>query len=319
MPDTPTISFVPMFDSADLQGQDAYEAWRERGGDLKQAFETTPTEPFECSTRWLSLGTTNLGFASFSAQHWLRTPAMVARDEYDQMIINCRFEGGARGELAGRSIEAASGSIIINDMAQPQDHHSDASDSVALVLQRAEAEAIFGPIRKLHGHVVAPHHASLVISYLDALRRNAQHYPIAAAGILGDTVADLITMAIKTSIDETVRDAPLQERVLGVRVRATIERELGSPSLSVARLSRMLGISRASLYRVMEKEGGVQAYIAARRLEKVAGALRSPDDTQTLTALAQRWGFCDAAYLGRSFRTAFGMTPGDYRQIHRRR
>lgn len=310
---------MPLFDTAALPDGEAYAAWREGGGDLKQVFDTTPDGSFACSAQWLGLGKTDLGFARFTAQHWSRTAAMAAHDDYDQMVINCRFHGAATGDMAGRSLAAGDGTIVINDLAQPQAHYSEASDSVALILPRTEAEAIFGSIRSLHGHVVAPHHASLVISYLDALRRNAHHYPITAAATLGDTVVDLVTMAIKTSLDEQVTDVPLKERVLAVRVRDTIERELGSPTLNVTRLSRMLGISRASLYRVMEAEGGVQAYISARRLEKVAEALRSPGPTQTMATLAQRWGFCDAAYLGRSFRETFGMTPGDYREVHRRR
>ena len=32
--------------------------------------------------------------------------------------------------------------------------------------------------------------------------------------------------------------------------------------------------------------------------------------------LAERWGFCDAAYLGRAFREVYGVTPGDYRAQH---
>ncbi|WP_295563303.1 helix-turn-helix domain-containing protein [uncultured Sphingomonas sp.] len=36
----------------------------------------------------------------------------------------------------------------------------------------------------------------------------------------------------------------------------------------------------------------------------------------TIAALAERWGFCDAAYLGRAFRETYGMTPGDYHAMH---
>lgn len=130
---------------------------------------------------------------------------------------------------------------------------------------------------------------------------------------------DLITMAIKTSRAETVTDVALRERVLGVRLRDAIDRDLGSPSLTIARLSRTLGASRSTLYRLMEAEGGIQAYIRKERLDRVAAALRVPGPRPSLAALAQRWGFCDAAYLGRSFRETYGMTPGDYREAHQPR
>lgn len=147
-----------------LSGSDGYAAWREGGGDLVRVFDTTPDGPFACSADWLSLGRVDLAYARFTEQHWRRTRAMAARDDYDQMVINCRFFGAARGDLGGRSLDAPDGSIVINDLAQEQEHHSAASDTVGLVLPRKEAEAIFGPVRDLHGHVVAPHHASLVMA-----------------------------------------------------------------------------------------------------------------------------------------------------------
>lgn len=319
MPDVPTLSFVPLFDSSAFAPSEGYAAWRHAHGDLSRTFDTRPYEPFACSTCWLSVGAVDLGYARFTAQHWTRTAAMATRDDYDQLIINCRFGGTAKGEMGGRSLDAPDGSIVITDMTQPQAHASAASDTVALVLTRPEAETIFGDVRSLHGHVVAPHHATLVLSHLHSLRRNAQHYPISAGAMIGNTVLDLITMAIKTSRAETVTDHALQERVLEVRLRDAIARDLGSPTLTIARLCRTLGASRSTLYRLMEAEGGIQAFIRNARLEKVAEALRTPDSAQPLSALAQRWGFCDAAYLGRSFRETYGITPGDYREAHRKR
>ncbi len=313
------LALVPQYALLDDPGPANYAAWRESSGEMPQLFETSPQEPFACAMEWLSLGEVNIGYAQFSAQHYLRSQQRAARDDYDQVIINCRFFGGARGDFADRSIDAGDGTIVVNDLSMPQEHVSEASDTAGIVLTRDHAEALFGPVRALHGHVVPPAQAALAIAHLRALRRNAPDLPLSAAPMLGRTVLDLITMAIQTSRHAEVTDVPMRERVLTVQLREVIERELGSSMLNAARLTRLLGVSRSTLYRLLEPEGGLQAYIRRRRLERVADALRDPRERDTLSALAERWGFCDAAYLGRVFRESFGVTPGDYREAHQLR
>ena len=135
--------------------------------------------------------------------------------------------------------------------------------------------------------------------------------------MLAQSILDLLAMSVAASFASVPVDTQQHERALRIQLRAEIENTLGSPSLSVARLSRTLGVSRSTLYRLLQDEGGVQAYVRTRRLARIAEALRRPDDRAPLSVLAERWGFCDAAYLGRAFREAYGMTPGDYRAAHR--
>ena len=168
----------------------------------------------------------------------------------------------------------------------------------------------------LHGHVVAPEHAALLVSHLALLRGQAEHMPAASGPMLAQTILDLLSVSVAASFAERPVDRDRHERALRVQLRDEIERNLGSPSLTVARLSRSLGVSRSTLYRLLQDEGGVQAYIRTRRLEKVAEALRREGGRGTISALAERWGFCDAAYLGRAFRETYGMTPGDYHAMH---
>ena len=94
-----------------------------------------------------------------------------------------------------------------------------------------------------------------------------------------------------------------------------IEERLGSAMLTVANLCRWTGMSRSSLYRLFDADGGVQAYIRDQRLARVAAELRLVT-TGRVADIAERWGFCDAAYLARVFREVHGMTPSAYRASH---
>ena len=68
---------------------------------------------------------------------------------------------------------------------------------------------------------------------------------------------------------------------------------MGAPSLTIANLCRRLQVSRTTLHRLFEAEGGVQAYIRDRRLEAVRLTLADAANAEPIYALAERLGFSD--------------------------
>ncbi len=311
------LGWMRAFDTADLPPRERYEVWRDGNvANLSSRYETTPDEPFTASMDWLDLGPFGIGHARFTSQHWDRSRLRAARDDNDDLVVNIRHAGAAYFEINGAEAVAPTGSIVLADMSAPKRHFSEASISTGLSLPRAEAERLFTPVRTLHGHVIAPRHAALLTSHVALLRTHAPDLPAASGPMLAQTILDLLAVAIAASCGEVPADPHQHERALAVQLRDEIERNLGSPSLTVARLSRSLGVSRSTLFRLLRGRGGVQAYIRERRLARVAETLRQGADRQTIAVIAERWGFCDAAYLGRAFREAYGMTPGDYRALH---
>lgn len=319
LPQSPArLGWVKAFDTAVLPPHERYAVWRDGDvANLSTRYETTPDEPFTAAMDWLDLGTLGIGHARFTSQSWDRTRLRAARDDNDDLVINVRHAGAAFFEMDGRAMVAPAGSIVLADMSRPKRHFSDASISTGLALPRAEAERLFPSVRALHGHVVAPEHAALLVSHLALLRGQAANLPVESGPMLAQSILDLLAVSVAAGFAGVPVDAQQHERALRIELRAEIERSLGSPTLSVARLSRTLSVSRSTLYRLLQDEGGVQAYIRTRRLARIAESLRRPDDRAPLSVLAERWGFCDAAYLGRAFREAYGMTPGDYRAAHR--
>ena len=97
-----------------------------------------------------------------------------------------------------------------------------------------------------------------------------------------------------------------------LRVEDYINRALGNPDLSVARLCRIFGLSRATLYRMFADEGGVQRYIDARRLDRCFAELHhAPATYGRIRDVAGRWGFHEAADFNRRFKSRFGIRPSD--------
>ncbi|MEU4833959.1 helix-turn-helix domain-containing protein [Streptosporangium sp. NPDC023615] len=103
-----------------------------------------------------------------------------------------------------------------------------------------------------------------------------------------------------------------------VSVRAFVDRHLADPRLSPAMIATAHNISNRSLYRLFENENTtVSRLIHDRRLERCRDDLTDPGNRdRPIHAIAARWGFCAAAHFTRAFRTAYGLTPREYRYRH---
>jgi len=98
------------------------------------------------------------------------------------------------------------------------------------------------------------------------------------------------------------------------RVEAIIQRELGSARLTVAWLCRVANVSRSTIHRMFEAEGGAATHIRRRRLQRAYEKLADPDAPETsISRIAEACGFHNAASFNRAFRTAFGCTPREVR------
>lgn len=164
------------------------------------------------------------------------------------------------------------------------------------------------------GYLDAPR-AALVGSVLLSV---AGILPVAPEGdhaFLEGTIRAVLLAALSRDCG---RDAarPESKRRLRRHVEGIIERNLASARLDAARIARLAGISRTTLYRLFEGTGGVAARVQRLRLDRVVDALRDPSQLSTpITAIAERNGFHCIASFNRSFRRAYGTTPGRFRAM----
>jgi AraC-like DNA-binding protein len=100
------------------------------------------------------------------------------------------------------------------------------------------------------------------------------------------------------------------------RVKAYLARHAGETDLTPDRIADALGLSRRSLYRLLEEEGlQVSAYLVEYRLTAIAKMLRSSAWAAcSIGEIGSLWGYFDKAHLARAFKRRFGVTPSNYRQ-----
>ncbi|MFC9682495.1 helix-turn-helix domain-containing protein [Streptomyces sp. NPDC056948] len=103
-----------------------------------------------------------------------------------------------------------------------------------------------------------------------------------------------------------------------IAIQESIDRQLANPEISPATLAAEHIISVRQLHRVFEPIGeSVMSYVKRRRLERFARDLRDPSlGHRKINELAADWGMLDAAMLSKHFRSAYGISPRDYRKQH---
>lgn len=304
---------VARFSTDAYAAQDRFDAWREEHPLSPARFmESQPVADFHAETAWFALGARPYHYTNIAEQDWQRT-ARHLRDDVDMVVVNIRFSGGAHGEMGGRTLAVPGGSVVFTDFRQEQAHRSEPCSCLAVAISREEADAVAGGM-DLHGLALMPDAARLIRTHALRLQERALAGTLRLEDGTGmdATLLHLLHAGIASHLG---RRASRESALVAAKERVfqAIEDNLGSPTLTVGRLARQAGLSRSSLYRLFEEEDGVQAWIRQRRLERVAAILATGRRQPTIAGLADQWGFCDAAYLGRLFREAYGMTPGEYR------
>jgi len=135
---------------------------------------------------------------------------------------------------------------------------------------------------------------------------DARHLPHAIAAMVAACVApsDDRTTAAYDQIGATLKE----------KARRCILHNLRSHRLGADMLCRELGMSRSSLYRLLESEGGVAQYIQRLRLLNGLAQLSDPSNRRPIVVIADESGMMDASSFSRAFRRQFGISPTDARE-----
>jgi AraC-like DNA-binding protein len=130
---------------------------------------------------------------------------------------------------------------------------------------------------------------------------------------------DLVALAMSSN---NVADQAAPQRttrsLMLQRVLYYIRDNLADPTMTPTSISLAHGISVRYLSMVFEGLGmSVDRTIWQQRLERCARELADPAKRfVTITDIAFSWGFSDSAHFSRSFKTAFGTSPREYRQLN---
>ncbi|HEY0286513.1 MAG TPA: transcriptional regulator FeaR [Pseudomonas sp.] len=125
----------------------------------------------------------------------------------------------------------------------------------------------------------------------------------------------LVAPAIAQGAQEEWSSTSLEEGDIRTLAVQLIEESLQESELSPATIAEKMHISVRRLYRIFEEQGdSVCRFILRRRLERVAHDLSNPRLLGvSITQIAFKWGFVEAAHFSRTFKRQYEISPRDYR------
>jgi AraC-like DNA-binding protein len=159
--------------------------------------------------------------------------------------------------------------------------------------------------------------AELTASHLRQLAIGHSRFDGPGAEALGQPSIDLLRAVITTHLDAVHLAKESLRSTLLLRILEYARAHLTDPGLNAAQIAAAHHMSVRRLYRVMA-EGGISLadWIRTYRLEECRKEFRRPAARlTTIEAIARRWGFTDMSNFGRIFRTAYGMSPREWRDL----
>jgi len=245
------------------------------------------------------------------AQMLVHDPATRKDVCHDYLLFERFFEGGGQAEVGDIGFDVVPSRLHVIDMSQRYVSMKKRSLSRGICIphallgyQRGEEPAFTSvELNSPKGRLLAAAHTELLNTHAD---RTAQDTALISQTFVG-LVRQLMLGPKPGQAPTDDRDLPLT-----LLLQDYIAANLQDASLSVDTLATAFGVSRATLYRHFEQEGGVARTIRNRRLDRCFFELAGAQGGRgQVSAIARRWHFTDAKNFNRLFRERFGMSPSE--------
>jgi AraC-like DNA-binding protein len=310
-------------DTDDIRSHERYDFWRNAALYDVDADPRRDAAPFQAQASAI-VGPAGAVFVNQAeALAGTRRRGDSERDGFDDIAIGLVTAGKRGHEEGDERSQSAAGQFLVFDARRASRVSWTSFATVHLTLRRSRVEAILGGpppssadlAKRLEaaptGRIVAAHLRALAgeIDNLGAEER---------AGVLG-VALDLAHLALRDvagrpSSRDDGDDDDAVTRGLFVAALRLIETHLANPDLGPGLLARLLGCSRATLYRCFaERDRAIAEVIRARRLARARELLDNAGPEVSITEIALSCGYYDPAHFSRAFRREYGISPTDAR------
>jgi AraC-like DNA-binding protein len=256
------------------------------------------------------------GTVESSQQKTERVGSRIAADNLDYYMLQFYVSGERSATTRGKEAVASRGDMLVLDMTQPIKTESTTYKSFDLVMPRRLLDPLLANPddhagRRMEANLPL---TALLRSHVLALYRNASKMTEAEAiAMQGPTLA-LAAAVLNGAVSE--EHAASVRSATWLAVRRYIEDNLGDLTMNIDTVALQFGISRATLYRIMEPVRGFVSYVRMRRLYRCREELASPaSHRHNISVIAAGWGFPNASSFSALFQRTFGMSPRDYREV----
>jgi AraC-like DNA-binding protein len=297
-----------------------FTRWRRLVSDSFVPLEAEPTRSggFTGSLAGRHLRELAITRVSAGAHAVTRTPELISRGGTGYYKLSLQVSGHGLLVQDGRETVLHPGELAIYDTERPYtlSFDDDFSTFVLMFPRRliglptddvAQMTATTLGSDQGIGHVVAPF-ISRIGHMLPELDGPIGHR-------LAMNVVDLLATVMADELYSRPTESAHNPRLLR-QAHQFIESQLGNEELTPAAVAAAQYISVRTLHQVFAGSGTTVArWIRDRRLEKCRRDLEDPLLADVpIGAVGARWGLTDPAHFSRLFRTAYGLSPAQYRR-----
>jgi len=273
-------------------------------------------ETFSASTSRWQLGGLALVHTVHDRGEGRRGPAEIAASEPDLVGLLYMRHGTIGLEFEGKPVVLRPGELVMWDTARRGGFTTSGRvDNQTLVVPR-ERLAIAAPgYERMFGRPFRADHpaARLMGSFLGSVMPVISSLDVAARNAVADAALDIARAVLAT------RDDPPRQQTSArlMAVQLYIDANLSNPCLSPATIAKANAISIRTLHRLFEStDDTVGAVIRERRLSRCRADLLL-GTTDSVTAIAFRWGFRNMSFFSRLFRERYGVSARELQMAAR--
>ncbi|MFD0900379.1 helix-turn-helix domain-containing protein [Actinomadura sediminis] len=278
---------------------------------------------FRASLRTVGLEEAVISDMTFAPLRAARTAKLIRSHDPEHYQLMFMLRGGGGIAVADRQSVFEARQFIILNTSQPwKGWQESPTGSLRMLVVDFPRTALRLPTSAVDDLVATPLDAgaglgAVLLSHLRQVLRQADTYTSTDRLALTRTTIDLITAALAHHLDAAI-SPPTRLQALLPQVYHFIDQHLPDPALSPNSIAAAHRISVRYLHKLFEsEEATVATWIRQQRLQRCRRDLSDPRLAgRPVSAIAACWGFTDRAHFTRVFRTAFGMTPGEYRRAH---
>ncbi len=258
------------------------------------------------------LGEIIVGWVDAPAQRLERSDRLIAQQGLDHVLLQFYERGRARVETPRHSGTVEGAQVVVFDLTQPVSIEAAAVRAINVMIPRALVSDEVGLVESLHGRA---------FDYDSDPVKRLLHTYLRGLIACGDTLEPVHLHSVAQAASKLCGACFHQQsdvrRVadtdVNLAVRQFIQRELTNTTLGVDVITQRFGLSRATLYRLFDADGGVINYIRDRRLMRAMKLLTQAGGSSRprVSAVAYATGFADEKTFSRAFKRRFGFLPRD--------
>ncbi|WP_043629025.1 helix-turn-helix domain-containing protein [Nonomuraea candida] len=317
-----------VFRTVELPVADRYDSWVEMVARsmIPTAISSDHAGDFRAEARALDLRVLQVSVLTFPSLRSHRTRKLIRRHDPEtcQLALNPRGTMGI--SQLGRDLILRPGGLLAYDSSYAFEAHIAADHGAGAgvtILQVPRALLPLTPddltelmIRPLPGRSGV---GLLLTQLLGRVLADPGQFRPADGPRLGAAALELLTALLVNELDDRRPAGPAHHMTLLSQAKAFIHQHLGDADLSPSMIAAAHHISTRHLHRLFNAAGlTVAGWIRRRRLEQCHRDLADPRwRRRPIHVVAARWGFPNPAHFSRTFRAAYGMSPGEHRHHSR--